>query len=70
MQDGNKITGTFKSGGRVWGDIMGDHTIKFDLYSTGGYAYRGTWKIDPVTNNLKGKISAIPSEEWNLIKIQ
>jgi len=69
VQDGKNITGTFGSSGKLWGDVIDDETIKFELFATGGWSRKGTWKINPVNTSLKGKINADEAEAWNLTKI-
>jgi hypothetical protein len=70
VQDGKKITGTFGQNGMIWGDIVDEKTIKFEIFATGGYSRRGTWVIDPSNNNLEGTMTSDEAERWNLIRIQ
>lgn len=70
VQVGEKITGTFGSEGTVWGDIIDGETIRFEIYATGGYSRKGTWKIDPLNTKLIGKMTSDEAEVWNLTKIE
>jgi hypothetical protein len=72
VQDGKKITGKFGGKGKIWGNVVDEKTIKFDTFATGGWSPKGTWVIDPVTNNLNGTIRSgeWDLDEWNLTRIQ
>lgn len=70
VQNGNQITGSIGSRGKIWGDIEGD-TIKFDFLTSGGDTIRGEWTVKPGGNELVGNWfeSWRGSGKWNLTKI-
>lgn len=71
-QQGDKLTGTFGTAGKIWGDIE-DESIEFEWFSMGGWNGKGTWEIDLESNTFKGEWSNSSTRrigEWNMTKTQ
>lgn len=70
VQSGNKVTGTFGDGGKIWGEVDGT-TVKFDWYLKGN---SGTGKLsfDPENNEVMGKYfqTFLGDGKWNLTKLE
>ena len=73
VQDGAEISGTFESGGKIWGDIKGD-TIEFEWHTPSGNQGRGKWTFKPGGNSADGTWIYHQSDSndgnWNLTKIE
>lgn len=71
VQNGNEITGSFESRGKIWGEIEGD-TIKFDFLTPGGGTGRGEWTVKPESNEMVGNWfeTTRGAGKWNLTKIE
>lgn len=72
VQEGSKVTGTFESTGKLWGDVNGD-SIKLDYYSR-GYLGKVFWKVKPGSNELVGtwayKDTIGKDGNWTLTRIE
>lgn len=72
VQEGSKVTGTFESGGKLWGDVNGD-SIELD-YFLNGYQGKVSWKVKPGGDEVVGtwayKETTGKDGNWTLTRIE